>query len=67
MEALRQKLSIKGTQEDTHFRASNPLSTRPSRGHGKVSQQCAFGLCLGLESVITSSVRLDMPFTFRMT
>lgn len=34
---------------------------------GKVSQQCAFGLCLGLESVITSSERLDMPFTFRMT
>lgn len=29
MEAPRQKLLIKGTQEDTHFRASNPLSTRP--------------------------------------
>lgn len=79
VEALRPKLSIKGTQEDRP--EVTPISGHPipyQRGRlskvleeivatGKVSKYRAFGQYLCLESAIVSSERLDVPFAFRIT
>lgn len=79
MEALRPKLSIKGTQEDRP--EVTPISGPPvpyQRGHlskvleemvatGKISGYHMFGEYLSLESAIASSERLDAPFAFRIT
>ncbi|KAJ5704545.1 hypothetical protein N7536_000234 [Penicillium majusculum] len=79
MEALRPKLSIKGTQEDRP--EVTPISGHPipyQRGRlskvleeivatGKTSGHRAFEQYACLESVIASSERLDVPFAFRIT
>ncbi|KAJ5626256.1 hypothetical protein N7510_002565 [Penicillium lagena] len=79
IETLRMKLSNKRTREDPL--AVTPISGPPipyQRGSlskaleaivaaGNVSRHFAFGPSLCLESVITPSERLDVPFSFRIT
>jgi hypothetical protein len=78
-ETLRMKLSSKGTREDPL--EVTPISGPPipyQRGSlskaleaivaaGNISRHFAFGPHLCLESVITPSERLDVPFGFRIT
>jgi hypothetical protein len=79
LETLRMKLSSKGTREDRLEVA--PISGPPilyQRGSlskaleaivasGNIDRHFAFGPHLCLESVITPSERLDVPFSFRIT
>lgn len=76
---LRTKLSRKGPREDRaevspisgapilHERGSLSKALKALVAAGKVSRHFAFGPCLCLESVITPSERLDVPFGFRVT
>jgi hypothetical protein len=79
MGTLRTKLSSKGTREDRaevspisgppilHERGSLSKALKALVAAGKVSRHFAFGPCLCLESVITPSERLDVPFSFRVS
>jgi hypothetical protein len=79
METLRTKLSSTGTREDRpevtpisgplipHKRGSLSRTLEAIVAAGSIDPDFAFGLSLCLESVITPSERLDMPFAFRIT
>lgn len=79
METLRREFSSKGTREIRpevtpiygppipHKRGSLSEALETIVAAGKISRHFAFGPCLCLESVITASERLDVPFGFRIT
>lgn len=79
METLRTKLSSKGTRElrpevapiygppIPHKRGSLSEALEAIVASDKISRHFSFGPCLCLESVITASERLDVPFGFRVT
>ncbi|KAL4864786.1 hypothetical protein BDV12DRAFT_200774 [Aspergillus spectabilis] len=76
MEALSEKLKAQEGQLEVtpicgptivHQRGSLSKTLEAIVAAGKFSRTRAYGLCLCLESVITSSERLDIPFAFRIS